>query len=82
MENTEFRVSLSFVTWSISLQSFYSTKLEEQVTLTKDNEAKKLWNELKSIMPQFFEGIDVKPSLLHGDLWSGNAGTVEGKPGN
>ena len=28
-----------------------------------------------------FKDIDVKPSLLHGDLWSGNAGTVDRNPG-
>ena len=55
--------------------------MEEQISLTKDNEAVRLWKDLKDIMPQFFEGIDVKPSLLHGDLWSGNAGTVDGQPG-
>ena len=70
-----------FESFSFTFQSFYSTKLEEQILLTKDNEAKSLWRELKAIMPQFFEGIEVKPSLLHGDLWSGNAGTVDGKPG-
>ena len=36
---------------------------------------------MKCIIPEFFQGIDVKPSLLHGDLWSGNAGTVDGNPG-
>ena len=70
-----------FESFSFTFQSFYSTKLEEQILLTKDNEAKSLWDELKAIMPQFFEGIEVKPSILHGDLWSGNAGTVDGKPG-
>ena len=79
--NIEFQVLILFESFFITFQSFYSTKLEEQILLTKDNEAKSLWNELKTIMPQFFEGIEVKPSLLHGDLWSGNAGTVDGKPG-
>ena len=55
--------------------------MEEQISLTKDNEAGRLWKDLKDIMPQFFEGLNVKPSLLHGDLWSGNAGTVDGQPG-
>lgn len=31
--------------------------------------------------PQFFEGLKVLPSLLHGDLWSGNtAKNLEGNP--
>ena len=65
----------------VHLQSFYVTKLEEQIVLTKDSEAIKLWNKLKAIIPSLFDGLEVKPSLLHGDLWSGNAGTVDGKPG-
>jgi len=41
---------------------------------------------MKERIPTFFEGIgQVKPSLLHGDLWSGNAGVtsdgVGGKQG-
>ena len=31
---------------------------------------------------EFFIGVEIRPSLLHGDLWSGNAGQSEGKPGN
>jgi len=27
-----------------------------------------------------FEGVQVKPSVLHGDLWSGNVGGCEGEP--
>ena len=26
--------------------------------------------------------MDVKPSLLHGDLWSGNVGETDDGPGN
>ncbi|PNG99134.1 Protein-ribulosamine 3-kinase, chloroplastic [Tetrabaena socialis] len=28
----------------------------------------------------YFEGIKVRPSVLHGDLWSGNIGAVGGEP--
>lgn len=31
-----------------------------------------LWHELKRRTPLFFGGIEIYPSLLHGDLWSGN----------
>lgn len=27
-----------------------------------------------------FEGVEVKPSILHGDLWSGNMAAVDGAP--
>jgi len=30
---------------------------------------------------RFFKGIDIKPSLLHGDLWSGNAAQMDDGPG-
>lgn len=37
--------------------------------------------EVMERMPEWFEGISpVKPSILHGDLWSGNIGTVDGAP--
>ena len=75
-------MKLSILQLIFCLKSFYTTKLEEQISLTEDNEAGRLWKDLKVIMPQFFEGLDVKPSLLHGDLWSGNAGTVDGQPGD
>ena len=64
------------------MQSFYTTKLQEQIDLLGDEEAKRLWEKMKCIIPEFFKDIDVKPSLLHGDLWSGNAGTVDGNPGD
>ena len=62
-------------------QSFYTNKLQEQMDLIKDDEAHKLWKKLKDNIPKLFTGLDIKPSLLHGDLWSGNAGTVDGNPG-
>ncbi|CAK9302562.1 unnamed protein product [Gordionus sp. m RMFG-2023] len=33
-----------------------------------------LWQSLKNKIPKFFENIDIKPVLLHGDLWMGNVG--------
>ena len=46
-----------------------------------DSKARELWPKLKSSIPALFEAIDIKPSLLHGDLWSGNVAKVDGKPG-
>ena len=61
--------------------TYYTEKLQEQMDFLKrdggDAEAERLWAKLKERIPTFFEGIgEVKPSLLHGDLWSGNAGAV------
>lgn len=39
------------------------------------------WPQLKEIIPRFFEGIEIKPSLVHGDLWSGNSAQCNSKPG-
>ncbi|CAL4073255.1 unnamed protein product, partial [Meganyctiphanes norvegica] len=45
-----------------------------------DREAQELWSHLQLKIPQFFTGIEVKPSLLHGDLWSGNASQTNDGP--
>lgn len=39
------------------------------------------WNLLKPKIPEFFKGIDVKPSLVHGNLRSENIGRSGSKPG-
>ncbi len=31
-------------------------------------------------LASFFEGISVRPSCLHGDLWSGNVASCDGEP--
>lgn len=31
-------------------------------------------------LEKFFVGVEVKPSILHGDLWSGNIAGVDGEP--
>ena len=67
------------------LQSFYTTKLEEQLSLIErdygDGDAIRLWEVLKPTIPSMFEGLDdVKPSLQHGDLWAGNMALVDGQP--
>ena len=46
-----------------------------------ESEANELWGRLKPTIPYFFEGIIIKPSLLHGDMWSGNVGSIDGEPG-
>ena len=63
------------------IQDFYIEKLEEQIKmLGNDSDVNKLWPKLKGNMTEFFQGCDIKPSLLHGDLWSGNAGQVGSNP--
>lgn len=60
-------------TWHDNWPEYYAFKLEEQIEMIQrdydDKEVKKLWPILKSKLPTFFEGLNIKPSLLHGDLW-------------
>lgn len=46
-----------------------------------DPDAKMLWSKLRDRIPSFFQGVSVDPSLLHGDLWNGNAYEVDDEPG-
>ena len=47
-----------------------------------DRQLNELWGLLVRVIPQLFKGITVTPSLLHGDLWSGNVGESDQGPGN
>jgi protein-ribulosamine 3-kinase len=54
-----------------------------QVRLTRDPRMRKEWERLLEAtddLATLFEDVTVKPSILHGDLWSGNIGSVDGKP--
>lgn len=42
----------------------------------------RLWSLLEPKVNQLFDGVTVLPSLLHGDLWSGNVGETKDEPGN
>lgn len=46
-----------------------------------DREALELWSRLQIILPTFFKDLEIKPSLLHGDLWGGNAAETKTNPG-
>ncbi|XP_077869709.1 ketosamine-3-kinase-like [Saccoglossus kowalevskii] len=63
--------------WQDDWVTFYAKKLEQQLNLLNkksgDREANELWSNLQLKLPEMFQGLDIKPALLHGDLWSGNA---------
>ena len=40
-----------------------------------------LWSLLQRKLPGMFKGLNIEPSLLHGDLWSGNAAETKDGPG-
>ncbi|KAL3932447.1 MAG: hypothetical protein SGBAC_010844 [Bacillariaceae sp.] len=58
---------------------FYSThRILHQLELAEDEYLIQLWNDnIAPRLDRLFEGIQVKPSLLHGELWSGNIGSVK-----
>lgn len=40
-----------------------------------------MWSRLQIIIPKFFKDQRIRPSLLHGDLWGGNAAQTKRHPG-
>ena len=64
---------------------FYREKrIGHQLRLAKDPAMKKEWEKVLATtdnLKTLFEGVpEIKPSVLHGDLWSGNIAAVAGKP--
>ena len=60
---------------------FRDKRIGHQLNLAGDSYCSNLWDE--KIAPRLgglFKDCDVKPSILHGDLWSGNIGSANGKP--
>ena len=57
------------------------SRLLPQLKMSRDNELQLLGDEvIEKRVPEMFKGLNIKPSILHGDLWSGNIGTVDEKP--
>ncbi|XP_074602848.1 ketosamine-3-kinase-like [Brevipalpus obovatus] len=73
--------------WHEDWVSFYArNRLDPQIRQVQeevgDRKVGELWSALQLKIPNFFTSIEgeIKPSLLHGDLWSGNAGELEDEP--
>lgn len=62
------------------VEFFRERRLRHQLELAGDEKLMQLGNKLMDNLECFFEGVTVKPSVLHGDLWSGNIASVEGVP--
>jgi hypothetical protein len=45
-----------------------------------DSSLLRMGEKLAGNLEQLFEGVEVRPAVLHGDLWSGNMAAVDGKP--
>ncbi|KAL3147712.1 hypothetical protein ABBQ32_002455 [Trebouxia sp. C0010 RCD-2024] len=67
--------------WMDNWVDFYrERRLNHQLKLSKEPNLQKLGKKLCDNLERFFQGIEVKPSVLHGDLWSGNISGVDGQP--
>lgn len=72
--------------WMDNWLSFWSEqRLGFQLQLAAQNgyggELQSLGEKLLLAMPKLFSGLEIKPSMLHGDLWGGNvAGLKDGTP--
>ncbi|XP_064170453.1 ketosamine-3-kinase-like isoform X3 [Anguilla rostrata] len=59
-------------------------RLQHQLGLLEqscgDREVQELWSQLQLKIPEMFEGEQVYPALLHGDLWSGNVAQCSDGP--
>lgn len=72
--------------WSDNWIEFYArNRLDAQIkSITEnygDREVIEYWSELQLSVHQFFtDCTQIEPALLHGDLWSGNIGQVQGTP--
>lgn len=58
---------------------FRDHRIGHQLALAGDSRLTALWeNDVAPRLVALFEGVDVRPSILHGDLWSGNIGSADG----
>ena len=63
------------------VEFFITRRLQPQLERTRDAEALRLGQLVAARIPSLFlDGVVVRPSLLHGDLWSGNIATSRGAP--
>lgn len=61
------------------VEFFRERRLRHQLKIAGDGRLNELGEELCEHLELFFEGLEIRPSVLHGDLWSGNYAAVDGK---
>jgi fructosamine-3-kinase len=66
------------------IEFFRDHRIGHQLDLAGDSYCSKLWSDIAPRLHLLFEDLqgerEIKPSLLHGDLWSGNIGSAGGMP--
>ena len=69
-------------TWEEDWVNFFRThRLKHQLDLAQDSKLSHLGKILCDNLDVFFPSeVLITPSILHGDLWSGNIASVQGKP--
>ncbi|RUS75592.1 hypothetical protein EGW08_016656, partial [Elysia chlorotica] len=71
-------------TWADSWLNFYARKIEQQVEFVEqkhnDRSARPVWTSLMPNLHKLFQDLEIKPALMHGDLWGGNAAETSNGP--
>lgn len=64
------------------IEFYAKRRIEHQLNLAGDSYCSNLWQQsILPHLPKLFEDVEnIRPSLLHGDLWSGNIGSADGSP--
>lgn len=63
------------------IEFFREHRIRHQLRLIQDAQLTDLGERICASMEVFFEGAgEIRPSILHGDLWSGNIASVGGRP--
>ena len=62
------------------VEFFRDHRLGHQLKLAGDERLSRMAAPVLESLDKFFAGVDVKPSILHGDLWSGNIAAAGGRP--
>ncbi|XP_074640145.1 ketosamine-3-kinase-like [Tubulanus polymorphus] len=55
-------------------------QVDKIINETGDRDVVEWWPRLQRKIPEYFKGLEITPALMHGDLWGGNAGELDGEP--
>lgn len=67
--------------WTDSWVEFFKThRLQHMLNLVGQAGLQRKGAMLIDRLDVLFDGVEVRPSILHGDLWSGNMASVDGAP--